>query len=70
MAIRDRMAAETTGRLWNEQNRHAGDRPALFAAAADVLGEGRVLYPGSFVDVAASFVFPDVVYVDSDARAE
>jgi hypothetical protein len=29
----------------------------------------RVLYPGSFVDVAASFVFPAVTYVDSDGRA-
>jgi hypothetical protein len=28
-----------------------------------------VLYPGSFVDIAASFVFPNVVYVDSDRRA-
>ncbi len=28
-----------------------------------------MLYPGSFVDVAASFVFPVVTYVDSDRRA-
>lgn len=28
-----------------------------------------MLYPGSFVDIATSFVFPDVVYVDSDSRA-
>lgn len=28
-----------------------------------------VLYPGSYVDIAASFVFPSVTYVDIDARA-
>ena len=28
-----------------------------------------VLYPGSFVDIAASFVFPRVTYVDVDRRA-
>ena len=29
----------------------------------------RVLYPGSFVDIAPSFVFPQVTYVDMDDRA-
>lgn len=29
----------------------------------------RALYPGSFVDVAASAVFPEVTYVDIDKRA-
>lgn len=28
-----------------------------------------MLYPGSYVDVAASFVFPRLTYVDSDSRA-
>ncbi len=37
---------------------------------ADAVDARRVLYPGSFVDVAASFVFPSVTYVDTDARAE
>ncbi len=30
----------------------------------------RVLYPGSFVDIAPSLVFPSVTYVDTDRRAE
>lgn len=64
------MAARTTDRLWAEQNRHPGDREALFVAASEQLAEPRVLYPGSFVDIAASFVFPNVTYVDSDARAK
>lgn len=29
----------------------------------------RVFYPGSFVDLAPSFVFPSVVYLDVDERA-
>ncbi len=28
-----------------------------------------MLYPGSYVDIAPSFVFPSVTYVDTDARA-
>ena len=37
--------------------------------AAAVGGE-TVLYPGSYVDVAPSFVWPEVTYVDVDRRAE
>ncbi len=36
---------------------------------AEVIDATTVLYPGSFVDVAASFVFDDVSYVDVDRRA-
>lgn len=64
------MAGNTTDKLWSLQNRHPGDREALFAGAAEQLSGTRVLYPGSFVDIAASFVFPDVTYIDVDARAE
>lgn len=59
-----------TERLWAGQNRHDGDRTRLFGAVAGAIEASSVLYPGSFVDVAASFVFPDVVYVDMDRRAE
>lgn len=59
-----------TERLWAGQNRHDGDRTRLFGAVAGAIEARSVLYPGSFVDVAASFVFPDVVYVDMDRRAE
>lgn len=55
--------------MWTEQNRHPGDRTRLFAAVAAAVPGGAVLYPGSFVDLAASFVFDSVTYVDSDRRA-
>lgn len=58
-----------TGKLWAKQNQHGGDRLRLFAAVAGRVEVARALYPGSFVDVAASFVFPAVTYVDSDRRA-
>jgi hypothetical protein len=59
----------TTEKLWAKQDQHRGDRLRLFAEVAGRFGTSRVLYPGSFVDVAASFVFPVVTYVDSDRRA-
>lgn len=58
-----------TKALWDKQNRHPGDRWRLFSAVAGATSAQRVLYPGSYVDVAPSFVFPTVTYVDSDARA-
>lgn len=60
---------EATQRLWVKQDRHPGDRKRLFTAIADYLGDPTVLYPGSFVDIAPSFVFSMVTYVDTDARA-
>ena len=59
----------TSEKLWAKQDQHQGDRLRLFAAVAGRVRASRVLYPGSFVDVAASFVFPAVTYVDSDRRA-
>ena len=56
-------------RLWEQQNKHPGDREALFQAVADHVEIRDVLYPGSFVDLAASFVFDDVTYVDIDRRS-
>lgn len=55
--------------LWDEQNRHPGDRLRLFSAVGNWVGSTSVLYPGSFVDIAASFVFDSVIYVDIDPRA-
>ncbi len=55
--------------LWMEQNRHPGDRQRLFAAVHETVQASQVLYPGSFVDVAPSFVSPSVTYVDTDQRA-
>mgnify|MGYP000930114683 CR=1 FL=1 len=58
-----------TEKLWTKKNQHDGDRLRLFAAVADHVEASRALYPGSFVDVAASFAFPAVTYVDVDRRA-
>ena len=58
-----------TRRLWAEQDRHDGDRERLFRSVAGHIDAVRVLYPGSWVDVSASFVWPSVTYVDTDRRA-
>ena len=59
-----------TRKLWAEQDRHQGDRLRLFTAVAGTVDATRVLYPGCFVDIAPSFVFPSVTNVDVDRRAE
>jgi hypothetical protein len=59
-----------TRALWDKQDIHPGDRWRLFSAVAGTVAAERVLYPGSYVDVAPSFVFPMVTYIDSDARAK
>jgi len=58
-----------TAKLWATQNKHGEDRLRLFRAVAAATDAATVLYPGSFVDVAASHVFPDVTYADMDRRA-
>ena len=58
-----------TEKLWSKQDQHQGDRLRLFTAVAGAVPASTVLYPGSFVDVAPSFVFPSVTYVDIDRRA-
>jgi hypothetical protein len=55
--------------LWDKQDSHKGDRKRLFTVLRDHLGDCRVLYPGSYVDIAPSFVFSSVTYVDTDRRA-
>ena len=60
---------ERTRRLWENQDQHRGDRHRLFAAVAAALDAEHVLYPGCYVDVAPSFVWPSVIYVDIDRRA-
>lgn len=60
---------ERTRRLWEKQDRHHGDRHRLFMAVAAAVDVERVLYPGSFVDLAPSFVWPLVTCVDIDRRA-
>ncbi len=58
-----------TAELWAKQDQHEGDRWRLFSAVADSIDASSVLYPGSYVDVAPSFVFDSVTYVDIDKRA-
>ena len=60
---------DLTRRLWQQQDRHPGDRLRLFQAVMQFTGDVPVLYPGSFVDVAASFTYDSVIYVDNDRQA-
>ena len=49
---------------------HTDDRVRLFGAVRDAVpGNPRVLYAGSYVDIAPSVWFDDVTYVDMDKRA-
>lgn len=62
------MLGRTRG-LWEKQTRLVGDRTQLFSAIAEAFDAARVLYPGSYVDLTPSFVWPSVTYVDVDRRA-
>lgn len=54
------------------EKHYAGDkaRRGFFDALAAWRQPDRVLYPGSFIHVTASLVFPSVVYVDNDRNAK
>lgn len=53
-----------------DDDKHPDDRIRLFRAVADAVPrDARVLYPGSYVDIAPSVWFDDVTYVDTDQRA-
>ena len=58
-----------TAQLWAKQDQHQGDRWRLFSAVAEAIDAETVFYPGCYVDIAPSFVFPSVTYLDSDKRA-
>ena len=58
-----------TRQLWAKQDQHPGDRLRLFSAVSAAVDISTVLYPGSYVDVASSFVFDHVTYLDTDSRA-
>lgn len=61
---------ERTRRLWEKQYGSVGDRRGLFTAVANACELESVLYPGSYVDITPSFVWPSVTYVDVDRRAD
>ncbi len=58
-----------TRELWAKQDQHEGDRWRLFTAVAEAIDADKVLYPGCFVDIAPSFIFRSVTYVEIDHRA-
>ncbi|MBU3036405.1 hypothetical protein [Tritonibacter mobilis] len=60
---------DKTKALWDKQDQHQGDRWRLFQAVSAALPARHVLYAGSYVDVAPSFVYDDVTYADMDKRA-
>ena len=47
-----------TRKLWAKQDQHHGDRRRLFTTVARTVDAQSVLYAGSFVDIAPSFVWP------------
>lgn len=61
---------EATRKLWDKQNQHPDDRFRLFRAVGTFIAPETVLYAGSYVDIAPSFIFPNVTYVDIDRRAK
>jgi len=58
-----------TAELWAKQDQHQGDRWRLFSSVAGAVDAQSVFYPGCYVDVAPSFVYKSVTYLDSDKRA-
>jgi len=46
------------------------ERVDLFEAIKNRYGCKSALYPGSFIHIAPSFVFPYVIYVDTDPQAK
>lgn len=55
---------------WYTYRQAIGDRTALFGLVAQRWVVEKVLYLGSYVDIAPSMVWQDVTYVDQDRRAE
>ncbi len=64
------VAPSSVAEFHADYDKHPGDRVGLFGAVADTLvGDARMLYPGSYVDIAPSVWFDDVTYLDTDRRA-
>lgn len=51
---------------FNDYERRRGDFLPLFTILRDAFPIQRVLYPGSYIHIAPSFIFPYVTYVDTD----
>jgi hypothetical protein len=63
------MVVRSTRKLWAKQDWNRGAHHRLFSAVASDITANAVLYPGSALDIAASFVFPSVIYIDIDRQA-
>lgn len=55
---------------WFSYRERIGDRTGLFRVVDEQLHPGKVLYLGSYVDLAPSMIWPEVTYVDVDKRAQ
>lgn len=60
----------TAAERYDDAMAQRADQIELFAALAAAYPVRRVLYPGSYVDITPSWVFPSVTYVDTDRRAK
>ena len=67
MAILSNLSME---KMYEKYYAGAKARRSFFDALAHWRQPERVLYPGSFIHVTASLVFPSVVYVDNDRNAK
>ena len=46
------------------------ERVGLFEAIRNKYGCRSALYPGSYIHITPSFIFPEVIYVDSDSQTK
>ena len=46
------------------------ERIGLFEAIRNKYGCRSALYPGSFIHIAPSFIFPEVIYIDNNSQAK
>lgn len=64
--------ARSSALSWYKKSYHGGGAGdfhfAILRAAAELTASKKVFYPGSYCHVTASLVFPDVLYVDCDAK--
>jgi len=56
--------------FYEEYERSRGDLDGMFSILADAFPIHQVLYLGSYIHLSPSFIFPAVVYVDTDRRAK
>ena len=63
------MVKKAPRQIYEEYRKTPGERLAIFSVLSERFPIERVLYPGSYLHLAPSFVFPDVTFVDTDRRA-